>query len=149
MPDTERIRQLEQQLGEYYNDLAANAYKKIDILNDLAWALSDIDMERAYKLSETAHALATVPDDGAPPYQAGIAYSLRTQGYLNQRWGHYPLGLSQLLKALALFEAQELVNGLPDVFDGIAGIYGLDITGATGLTDAEIRMLKQLGAVER
>lgn len=26
---------------------------------------------------------------------------------------------------------------------------GLDITGATGLTDAEIRMLKQLGAVER
>lgn len=124
MPDTERIRQLEQQLGEYYNDLAANAYKKIDILNDLAWALSDTDMERAYKLSETAHALATVPDDGAPPYQAGIAYSLRTQGYLNQRWGHYPLGLSQLLKALALFEAQELVNGLPDVFDGIAGIYG-------------------------
>lgn len=26
---------------------------------------------------------------------------------------------------------------------------GLDITGATGLTDAEVRMLKQLGAVER
>ncbi|MFZ1268911.1 MAG: hypothetical protein WAU95_20830, partial [Anaerolineae bacterium] len=26
---------------------------------------------------------------------------------------------------------------------------GLDITGVAGLTDAEVRMLKQLGAVER
>jgi hypothetical protein len=28
--------------------------QKIDILNDLAWALSDVDMERAYAFAETA-----------------------------------------------------------------------------------------------
>ena len=47
--------------------------RRVGILNDLAWALSDTDMQRAYALSETAYALADSPHDGAPPYQAGIA----------------------------------------------------------------------------
>lgn len=124
MTDAQRISQLEQQLANWDSHPGADWFGKIDLLNDLAWALSDVDLQRAYALAETAHALATSPDDGAPPYEAGIAYSLRTQGYLNQRRGDYSLGLSQLLKAQALFEAQELVDGLPDVFDGISGIYG-------------------------
>lgn len=124
MTDVERVQQLEKRLAERDSASPAGRYERIDLLNELAWALSDVDMERAYSLSETTHALATSHGDGAPPYEAGIAYSLRTQGYLNQRRGDYSLGLSQLLKAQALFEAQELVDGLPDVFDGIAGIYG-------------------------
>lgn len=124
MTDIERVQQLEKRLAESDSASPAGCHERIDLLNELAWALSDVDMERAYSLSETAHALAPSPDDGTPPYEAGIAYSLRTQGYLNQRRGDYSLGLSQLLKAQALFEAQELFDGLPDVFDGIAGIYG-------------------------
>ena len=92
MTDTDRIRQLEQQLADCDGSSSADAYKKIDLLNDLAWALSDTDMQRAYALGETAYTLASSPHDGAPPYQAGIAYSLRTQGYINQRLGDYPLG---------------------------------------------------------
>ncbi len=92
MTDSQKIRQLEQQLADCDSSSSADAYKKIDILNDLAWALSDTEMQRAYALSETAYSLASTPHDGAPPYQAGIAYSLRTQGYINQRLGDYPLG---------------------------------------------------------
>ena len=97
--------------------------RRSSILNDLAWALSDTEMQRAYALSETAYALASSPHDGAPPDQAGIAYSLRTQGYINQRLGDYPLGLTQLLKAQGIFESLQIGAGLADVFDGMAGIY--------------------------
>jgi signal transduction histidine kinase len=92
-------------------------------LNDLAWQLSDVDPKRAYALGEEAFALASTPAEDAPPYQAGMAYSLRTLGYLNQRLGNHPLGLSQLLKALEICEAQSVDNAMPDVLDGIAGIY--------------------------
>ena len=80
-------------------------------------------MQRAYALSETACALANSPHDGAPPDRAGIAYSLRTQGYINQRLGDYPKGMRQLLQARGMFESLRIDDGLADVFDGIAGIY--------------------------
>ena len=82
--------------------------RRSTILNDLAWALSDTDMQRAYALSETAYTLASSPHDGTLPYQAGIAYSLRTQGYINQRLGDYPLGMTQLLKAQGIFESLQI-----------------------------------------
>jgi hypothetical protein len=61
--------------------------QKIDALNDLAWALNDTDMQRAYALCEAAHSLASSPSDGTPFWQPGIAYALRTQGYINMRLG--------------------------------------------------------------
>ena len=103
MNDSQKIRQLEQQLADCDSSSSADAYKKIDLLNDLAWALSDTDMQRAYALSETAYTLASTPHDGAPPYQAGIAYSLRTQGYINQRLGDYPLGLTPVTQSAGHF----------------------------------------------
>ena len=107
MTDAQRISHLEQQLANWDSHPGVDWFGKIDLLNELAWALSDVDLQRAYTLAETAHTLASSPDNGAPPHEVGMAYSLRTQGYVNMRWGNYPLGLSQLLKALALFEAQE------------------------------------------
>ena len=124
MSDENEISQLERRLAEY--DSVSNItemYKKIDLLNELAWELSDTDTKRAYALSENAFSLAESSEEGNPPYRAGMAYSLRTQGYLNQRLGNYPLGFSQLFKALEIFESLQLDEGLPDVFDGIAGIY--------------------------
>lgn len=145
MTDAEKIHQLEQRLADCQGESRADRREQIDILNDLAWALSDTDMHRAYALAETAHALAGSPDDGAPPYEAGMAYSRRTQGYLNQRWGDYPRGLSQLLEALTLFETLKLDDGLPDVYDGLAGIYGQ----IGSFPEALDIMYKQLEVAER
>ena len=145
MIDTEKIRQLERQLAEFDTDSNADIHKKINILNDLAWMLSDTDLKRAYALSETAQTLADSPDDGEPPYQIGLAYSLRTQGYLNQRFGDYALGLTQLLKAQEIFESLALDDGLSDVFDGIAGIYYQIGNYPEGLNF----MYKQLDAAQR
>lgn len=145
MTDAERIRQLEQQLAGWESRPGTDRSGKIDLLNDLAWALSDVDLQRAYALAETAYRLANSPDNGAPPYEAGMAYSLRTQGYLNQRRGDYSLGLSQLLQALAHFEALKLNDGLADVYDGIAGIYAQ----IGSFPEALDTMYKQLEAAER
>ena len=121
MTDSQTIRELERRLAD--SEGSADVLRQIAILNDLAWALSDTEMQRAYALSETAYALASSPHDGAPPDQAGMAYSLRTQGYINQRLGDYPHGMSQLLKAQGIFESLRIEDGLADVFDGMAGIY--------------------------
>jgi tetratricopeptide (TPR) repeat protein len=67
--------------------------------------------------------MASTPEVGTPPYGAGMACSLRTLGYINQRLGDFPLGLAQLLKAQELCELEKLGDALADVFDGLAGIY--------------------------
>ncbi|MFN8484692.1 MAG: tetratricopeptide repeat protein [Anaerolineae bacterium] len=108
-------------IGE--SDSPAEARRKIDHLNDVAWALSDTDLKQARALGETACRLAQAPGDGAPPYDLGIAYGLRTQGYVEQRLGNHALGLRQLFRAQTLFEMLHTDDGLADVFDGIAGIY--------------------------
>ncbi len=123
MTDIQKIRELERQLADYDDVSKADISPKIDLLNDLAWALSDTDMQRAQTLSQTAHDLATSTENGAASYPLGVAYSLRTWAYLNMRLGNHPLGLSQLFKAQEIFEALNHSPGLPDVFDHIAGIY--------------------------
>lgn len=103
---------------------------QIDALNRIAWELSDIDASRSRACAETAYALAEAAAESGQPDRAGIAYSLRTQGYLNQRSGSYAAGMAQLLAALALFEELQassgpaFADGLIDVFDGLAGIHG-------------------------
>lgn len=121
MTDALRIDQLEQQLAA--GDFEHDPHQKIDLLNNLAWLLSDTDIKRAQTLSETAFNLASSPAPDVPSDQIGLAYSLRTQGYLNMRLGNHSLGLSQLFKAQEIFESLNHSQGLPDVFDHIAGIY--------------------------
>ena len=103
-------------------------YEQIAILNRQAWELSDTDSKHAYLLADSAYALASALGHDVPPDQLGIASSLRTQGYLNMRLGDYPLGLSQLTRALAILEALYFPPGasdaLADIYDGLAGIYG-------------------------
>lgn len=138
------IRQLESQLAAFDIASEVDAHKKIDILNSLAWMLSDTDLKRAYELSETAYDLASSLEEDGSSNQIGMAYSLRTMGYLNQRFGNYDLGLAQLLDALAIFEPLDLYDGLADVFDGIAGIYGQ----IGNLPEALTYMYKQLDAAK-
>jgi len=123
---------------------AAGATQHFDLLNDLAWQLSDIDGNRAYALAEEAHALAS--EHGGAPDPVGIARSLRTLGYVNQRLGKHQLGLSQLLQALELCEAHALTDVLPDALDGIAGIYAQigDYPTALGYIHRQLAAAQQI-----
>ena len=125
MSNNEKIHQLEQQLAKLDSKPHENEHKEIDILNELAWLLSDIDLKRSYELSETAYALSKSAEDKGSPYPHGMALSLRTQGYLNERFGNYDLALTQLYKAQKLCELLQLDDVLTDVFDFIAGTYSL------------------------
>jgi len=85
MTDNKKIHQLEKQLTDCENTHHIDIHLKIDTLNDLAWALSDSDFPRALTLAEQAHALSKSKQKGFDPYLLGVAYSLRTLGYLNGR----------------------------------------------------------------
>ncbi|MDX1417359.1 MAG: tetratricopeptide repeat protein, partial [Candidatus Promineifilaceae bacterium] len=76
-----------------------------------------------FTLSESAYSLAESGGGNGRPYQEGMAFSLRTQGYINQRLGNHSTGLVQLMRAKETFESLGIIDGLPDVYDGIAGIY--------------------------
>ena len=139
------IRQLESQLAAFYIASDVDVHKKIDILNSLAWMLSDTDLKRAYELSETAYDLASSLGEDGSSNQLGMAYSLRTMGYINQRFGNYDLGLAQLIDALPTLKSLELYDGLADVYDGIAGIYAQIGNFPKALT----YIYKQLDAAQR
>ncbi len=151
MTETHAIRLLKEQLADLEDRPDADVYKKIDILNDLAWQLSDVDATRAYVLGETACTLASHPTDREPPYQAGMAYSLRTLGYLNQRLGNHQAGLGQLLKALEICEALSLAGALPDVLDGIGCIYFQigDFPTALGYMHRQLTAAQAIGDARR
>ncbi|NCC33689.1 MAG: tetratricopeptide repeat protein, partial [Chloroflexia bacterium] len=125
MTPSQTVDELERALAQADED----SISRIDLLNTLAWELSDCDASRAMKLAEAAYALADSPAYDGCTYERGKAYSLRTQGYLDMRSGAYPRGMERLLRAQTLFEALRLEanlsvdDGLCDVFDGIAGIY--------------------------
>lgn len=151
MTDAQQIHQLERRLAEWGSLPDADVGGKIAILNDLAWALSDTAPKRAYALSETAYAQASDPGNGAPPDQAGLAYSLRTQGYINQRLGDYARGTAQLLKAQSLFESLGIADGLADVLDGLGGIYGQigDFPEALGYAYRQLDVAQRTGDQRR
>lgn len=144
MTEQPGIQTFETRLAQLEADHGADVCSRIDALNELAWALADTDMKRAYALAEQACALAEDAGGGSA-YEAGLAYGLRTQGYLNQRSGNYPLGLTQLLQAQPLCESLGLDDGLADVLDGIAGIYAQINEYAESLN----LMLQQLKVAER
>jgi len=121
--DAEKIQRLEEQLAKVDDSPIAGNQEKIDLMNELAWLLRDKDTKRALELSQAAYALAESGEGSDLPYQAGLAYSLRTQGNINQRLGNHSLGLVQLMKAQGAFQALEIYDALSDVFDGIAGIF--------------------------
>jgi signal transduction histidine kinase len=127
----QRVAELEEALTAADAGFAADGVQRIDLLNTRAWELSDSDASRAMALARLAYALADAPvHDAAQPYRRGIAYSLRTQGYLDMRSGDYPRGMERLFRAQTLLEALRAEDDAPvddaliDVFDGIAGIYG-------------------------
>ncbi|MCA9952627.1 MAG: hypothetical protein KDE48_23420, partial [Anaerolineales bacterium] len=123
MTNNEKIRQIEHQLAELEDAPETRIREKIDLLNKLAWLLRDNDAKRSFALCNAAYSLSDGSDGSDQMYQAGIAYSLRTQGFLNMRAADYAEGLTQLHEAQEIFESLSLYDGLADVFFAINGIY--------------------------
>jgi signal transduction histidine kinase len=122
MTHTDRIRELTTDLSRCEAASDVDLGQRVDLLNELAWALSDTEMQRAYALAEEAHTLASGLSRNTP-YEAGIARSLRTLGYINQRLGDFPAAVSQLHAAQEMLEALGLNDVLADTFDGLASLY--------------------------
>jgi signal transduction histidine kinase len=142
---------------------AAEVHQRLAAWNAEAWALSDTDAQAAAQLADRAYALAAGLPAADLAGQVGIALSLRTLGYLNMRFGKHPLALTQLTGALDIVDAlgrgstavpdaqvqgstlpADLQEGLPDIYDGLAGVYA-----QTGLYAEALDLIhKQLAAAE-
>ena len=123
MTEAEKIKLLEEQIVEVDNSPTAGIREKIDLMNELAWLLRDKDTIRSLELGQNTYALAESDSGSGLPYQEGLAYSLRTQGYLNQRLGNHSLSFVQLMNAQVAFRSLDIYDGLSDVYGGIADIY--------------------------
>jgi PAS domain S-box-containing protein len=92
MPDPVTV--LEAQLAG-----ATTQPQKVDVLNALAEALYDTDLNRGLEFAHAAHALAQ-----AEGYPAGLAHSLANLCALNLTLGHYASADSQGRQALVLYQ---------------------------------------------
>lgn len=117
------LQDLEQRVADARGDDPDSVRRRVDALNALAWALCDTDLERARALAVTAAELSVPPHCGDTDYATGIALSLRTQGYLDQRSGDHALGLTRLYEAQPLCVALGHQDALADVYDGISGTF--------------------------
>ena len=95
----DRIRQLEAQLAA-----TPSGRRRIDLLNDLAWALREHNPQRSLTLCQTAYELTRTGQFAEQPYRQGMAKSLHNLSLLNAQLTNYDLALSQAFEALALFE---------------------------------------------
>lgn len=101
------IPELEAQLNN-----VTDPSEKIDILNQIAWAVHLDEPEKGRNLSEQAYALSTSGEFGKELYLPGLAGSLRTLAALNNDAGSYDAALSQSLRALEILE--EISDGKPE-----------------------------------
>jgi diguanylate cyclase (GGDEF)-like protein len=99
----QRILELETQLNSVTDQRA-----RIDILNELAWAIHLSDQEKAHGLAEQAYELASSDQFNQETYLPGLAGSLRTLAALNNDAGNYDTALTQSLRA------HEILEGIPD-----------------------------------
>lgn len=100
---SQKILELETQLNNVTDQRA-----RIDVLNELAWAIHLYDQEKARGLAEQAYEAANSSQFEQEPYLPGLVGSLRTLAALNDDAGNYDTALTQSLRA------QEILEGLQD-----------------------------------
>ncbi len=81
---------------------------RIDVLNELVWAIHMKDQEKARGLAGQAYEAANSGQFEQEPYLPGLAGSLRNLAALNNDAGNYDTALTQALRA------HEILEGLPD-----------------------------------
>ncbi|MBC8043038.1 MAG: tetratricopeptide repeat-containing sensor histidine kinase [Rhizobacter sp.] len=94
-----RIDGIEAKLSEIPNT-PARVSERVDLLNELAWQLRNINAKRAVDVAAEAYQLAQSAD-----YSKGIAYSLRNVGVGLYLLANYKASLQNLNEALEIFEA--------------------------------------------
>ncbi len=118
----QRILELETRLNS-----ATGQQDRIDILNELAWAIHLNDQEKAHGLAEQAYELSSSLEFEKEPYLLGLAGSLRCLAALNTDAGNYDTALTQSLRA------QEILEGMADHQPEITSMR-LDVLGVISWT---------------
>lgn len=93
------IQELEAQLKS-----TTDQQDKINLLNEIAWAINLNDQEKGHDFAEQAYELSSSGKFEKEPYLPGLAGSLRSLAALNNDAGNYDQALSQSLQALEILE---------------------------------------------
>lgn len=93
------IQELEAQLKS-----TTDQQDKINLLNEIAWAINLNDQEKGRDFAEQAYELSSSGKFEKEPYLPGLAGSLRSLAALNNDAGNYDQALSQSLQALEILE---------------------------------------------
>lgn len=128
---TEQLQDLDARLAQ-----VSDARTEIDLLNDLAWELRDIDPERSRELSRVACEQSSALPADESPYLLGIVGSLRALGFSNIRVGNFHLALSQSMQALEHLEGIAAPALKADVLRNLAETFMLMGDHAEGLAHA-------------
>ena len=80
---------------------------KIDVMNDLAWEIRNVNVARALEISQNAYELACAND-----YIKGKAYSLRNLSRCHSINSNYEVALLQGLESVELFKSLNDLKGL-------------------------------------
>jgi tetratricopeptide (TPR) repeat protein len=83
---------------------ATDQRTRIDLLQEIAWAIQLYDQEKVHRFAEEAYELSSSGEFEQKPYLPGLVGSLRSLIALNTDAGNYDLALSQSLRALELLE---------------------------------------------
>ncbi|MFN8489626.1 MAG: tetratricopeptide repeat protein [Caldilineaceae bacterium] len=98
------------------------ARERVDLINDLVWALERQEMERSRQWLQEAQTLATTGEFTAAPYALGLARCAINLARVEHFQGHYEVALAHGLEAVARCEQ---INDLRNL------ARALDITGIT------------------
>lgn len=114
----DKVKELEAKLSACPPDDQATATERVDLLNELSWELSRMDIERACDLSHEAQQLAR-----SCGYQRGLAYGLRNRGVCDWLRADYPAALSNFMEALRLFQSVADTDGEGTILNNIGSVY--------------------------
>ncbi|MCG8349396.1 MAG: tetratricopeptide repeat protein [Chloroflexales bacterium] len=113
-------------LAEDLEEMLAGALderQKIDVLNQLAWAIKDRDPRRGLVLSQTAYSLSRTGSFVGEPYHQGLGKSLTGLTVLNKRLSNYDAALSTAFEAIPILECIEDIDSLLVVLNAIGTTY--------------------------
>ncbi len=138
----EKIQLLEKQLNAIDADANADPKRKIELMNDLAWELRYVDLDRAYHLSQQVQKLLeSHPDSG------GQAKCYATLAEVFKRKGDYQQTLHFGNKAMELTETLGLKDLQPFILGSLGGAYWFLGNFPEALTHVQNqhRLAQQLG----
>jgi tetratricopeptide (TPR) repeat protein len=140
----DHIAELEKKLLQ-----ATEPLSKLEVLNQLAWALRDSAPARSFMLGEQAYELShqsRLDEPAAEQQQRG--YALTTLAYHNHYYkAKFELALHQALTAVTIFEEAEHLAGLPPALN-VAGLSYVRLGDSSEAMEFHLRALdicKQLG----